>query len=387
MAYYDDWPVLGSEDVNPRQQRLFEQYEDYLLHYIKQLYDARGRFWNRDYSGLDAYEHSVEPNRQHFLDSLGGWPWDRQDLHLRVEPLATNSDFRIERVYYRVFDGVESDALLLTPLGRGPHPGIVLQIGIYGVPETACGFTETEHAGIDSSYHRIGGRLAMHGYTVLATRMVTGFEPDKLAGRFAPKLQELKSAQPHARMYLNRLCRTIGMDLFGLEMFALSRGVDLLESLPQVDSDRIGFYGKSQGGQSGLWLGALDRRLQAVVSTAWFNERYQKQVIPSEHYRPFALTVEEDKTYPHLHEFADSDIASLICPRAFMVEEGKHDGAVYWKLAEQAFAEVKAIYERLGVGEKCDIHVHEGGHEVEPEEETARMHSVQFLDRWLKGGA
>ena len=80
MAYYDDWPVLGSEDVNPRQQRLFEQYEDYLLHYIKQLYDARGRFWNRDYSGLDAYEHSVEPNRQHFLDSLGGWPWDRQDL-------------------------------------------------------------------------------------------------------------------------------------------------------------------------------------------------------------------------------------------------------------------------------------------------------------------
>ena len=48
----------------------------------------------------------------------------------------------------------------------------------------------------------------------------------------------------------------------------------------------------------------------------------KKQVIPSEHYRPFALTVEEDKTYPHLHEFADSDIASLICPRAFMVEEG-----------------------------------------------------------------
>ena len=158
MAYYDDWPVLGSEDVNPRQQRLFEQYEEYLLRYIKERYETRGRFWNRDYSGLDAYEHSVEPNRQHFLDSLGGWPWDRQDLHLRFEPLATNLDFRVERVYYRVFDGVESDALLLTPLGRGPHPGIVLQIGIYGVPETACGFTETEHAGIDSSYHRIGGR-------------------------------------------------------------------------------------------------------------------------------------------------------------------------------------------------------------------------------------
>lgn len=384
MAYYDDWPVLGIEDVNPRQQRLFEQYEDYLLRYIKERYDSRGRYWNRDFAGLDAYEASVEPNRQHFLDSLGGWPWDRQALHMRIEPLETTLDFRSERVYYRVFDNVESDAILLTPHGKGPFPGLVLQIGIYGVPETACGFTADEHAGKDSTYHRIGGRLARHGYTVLATRMVTGFEPETLAGRFAPKLQELKSAQPHARMYLNRLCRTIGMDLFGVEMFALSRGVDLLESLPQVASDRIGFYGKSQGGQSGLWLGALDTRLQAVVSTAWFNERFQKQVIPSEIYRAFAFTAEEDKMYAHLHEFADSDIASLICPRAFMVEEGKHDGAVYWKLAEQAFAEVKAIYERLGIGEKCDIHVHEGGHEIEPGEDTAQLHSVQFLDRWLK---
>ena len=264
MAYYDDWPVLGSEDVNPRQQRLFEQYDDYLLHYIKQLYDARERYWNRDYSGLDAYVHSVEPNRQHFLDSLGGWPWERHDMHLRIEPLATTEDFRIERVYYRVFEGVDSDALLLTPHGKGPFPGLVLQIGIYGVPETACGFTPDEHAGKDSSYHRIGGRLAMHGYTVLATRMVTGFEPDKLAGRFAPKLQELKSGQPHARMYLNRLCRTIGMDLFGVEMFALSRGVDLLESLPQVANNRDRLLRKV----SGRSVRALARRARYAPASS-----------------------------------------------------------------------------------------------------------------------
>ena len=39
MAYYDDWPVLGPAEVNPRQQRLFEQYEEYLLRYIKERYD------------------------------------------------------------------------------------------------------------------------------------------------------------------------------------------------------------------------------------------------------------------------------------------------------------------------------------------------------------
>ena len=27
------------------------------------------------------------------------------------------------------------------------------------------------------------------------------------------------------------------------------------------------------------------------------------------------------------------------------------------------------------------IHVHEGGHEIEPGEDTAKLHSVQFLDQ------
>ena len=96
MAYYDDWPVLGAEEVNPRQQWL-EQYEEYLLR-VKQCYERRGRFWNRDYSGLDTYVHSV-PNRQHFLDSRG-WPWDRR---LRPTRRAAGRTFAST---YRVFDGV-----------------------------------------------------------------------------------------------------------------------------------------------------------------------------------------------------------------------------------------------------------------------------------------
>jgi len=379
----DQWPIFTPADVYPRQKALYEQYETYYLRLIRDMYERRGRFWNRDYASPAAYEKSVEPNRQHFLNLIGGWHWDRQDLHLRTEHLATVQDFRVERVTYRLFDSLDSDALLLTPHGEGPFPALLLQIGINGVPETACGFTEAEVAGTDSTYHKIGARLAAHGYVVLATRMVTGFHPERLSDSFVPELEG--TGQPRARMYLNRLCRTIGHELFGTEMFALSRGIDLLAQLPQVNADRLGMYGKSQGGQAALWLGALDKRLQAVVCTSWFNERYQKQLIPSEHYTCFARTVEEDKIYPHLHEFADSDIASLICPRAFCVEQGQQDRAVYWKLAEQAFAEVKAIYERLGIGGKCSLVIHAGGHEIEPETDIHKVRTVQFLDRWLKG--
>jgi len=70
----------------------------------------------------------------------------------------------------------------------------------------------------------------------------------------------------------------------------IERLIDLLEGLPQVRSDRIGMYGLSHGGLSSVFLGALDKRLQAVVSSMYFNERYHKQVVRSEHYGCLTLT-------------------------------------------------------------------------------------------------
>lgn len=397
--------LLTAEDIYPRQKALFDQYEAYYMRTIKEQYDCRGRFWNRDFSSPEAYEKSVEPNRQHFLQLVGGWHWERQDLQLRKGLIAEFSAYTIERVTYRLFDVIETDALLLTPKGEGPFPAILLQIGVNGVPETACGFTEEERGG-KGSYHRLGARLAAHGYVVLATRMVTGFAPGKFRDEdhraphlMTPRQAELReyilknysreaakeyAPQTRARIYLDRLCRTIRQTLLGTEMFALSRGIDLLESLPQVAPGRLGMYGKSQGGLSAVFLGALEKRLQVSVASAYFNERYHKQVVRSEHYGRFVDTSSEDKIFPYLYEFSDSDVASLICPRCFFVEAGKQDDSVYWKLAQAAFKEVKAIYERLGVADKCDMRIHEGGHEIEPEEDITRVRAVAFLDRWLK---
>jgi len=136
---------------------------------------------------------------------------------------------------------------------------------------------------------------------------------------------------------------------------------------------------------SALWLPALEKRIIATVASASFNERYTKQVEALPQQRPFVLTSSEDKIFAHMDEFADSDKASLVCPRAFCVESGRDDGAVWWKTCEQAFNEVKAIYEKLGIGERCVLVQHEGGHELERVEDIAEARCVKFLDRWLKG--
>lgn len=45
----------------------------------------------------------------------------------------------------------------------------------------------------------------------------------------------------------------------------LRRAVDLLQSLPQVDDDRIGFVGYSAGARSGAILAGVERRIRAFV--------------------------------------------------------------------------------------------------------------------------
>lgn len=397
--------TFSAEEVYPRQKALFEQYAAFCLREARQAHDRREQLWGRDFSSPDAYERSVEPNRRDFLAAIGGWPWERGDLGIRREKLAAFPAFTVERVHYHPFAEVATDALLLIPRGAGPFPALLTPAGVNGVPETVCGFTDIARAPTNC-YHRIGSRLAAHGYLVLAPRMVTGFAPgvvrdqdhraptlmtplqlevrSMLLERYGKDVAKDFSGGTRARGYLDRVCRTIGRTLMGAEMFALSRALDLIEGLPEAAKGRIGMYGISQGGMSTLWLAALDRRIAAAVCGVYFNERFAKQLVRAGENYPFVLGCEEEHMYPLLAEFADSDMASLICPRAFAVEAGRGDDACCREQVEPAFAEAKAFYEKLGLGDRCEIIMHDGVHEIEPLEDVARIRAVRFLDRWLK---
>lgn len=393
--------IFTNDEVYHHQKKLFKDFERYLISKIKSNYDQRDKLWQRDYSSKIAYEKSVEINRKHFLDSLGGWEWDRKPLDSKIELIKDFEKYTLNRVTYTLFEDVKSDALLLIPKSKKPHPALLVQVGVNGAPETICGFTKGSRAG---AYHAIGSRLAEHGYVVIAPRMITGFAPGSTKENGVPHfLDETQkkiihdlftnygnstaksfAPQSHAIVYMNRLCRMMGKDLKGLEMFCLSRAIDLLETLNYVIKDKIGMYGLSQGGQSALWLPALEKRIQVSVSSCFFNERFTKQVLLTPATTPFLHTAEGDKIYPHLNEFADSDIASLICPRAFFVEAGRRDSAVDWEMSKKAFAEIQAIYSKLGIPEKCGWGFHEGVHEVENLENVTDMQFVKFLDKELK---
>ena len=81
------------------------------------------------------------------------------------------------------------------------------------------------------------------------------------------------------RNRLHNKALLVGRTLMGLEIWREMRAVDLLETLPEVDSERIGFYGLSQGGKMALWFPPLEPRIRATIISAFYNERTKKQLV------------------------------------------------------------------------------------------------------------
>ena len=373
-------PVFTPEELDPRRERLYRQWESYLREEATRTYERRAAQWHWDFSSVAAYERSVARMRRRWKALMGGWPAHRPRLEPRTELLAaedeTDGRYRLERVWLNVLPGVEMNALLLTPPRRDslPRAAVLVQHGLSGTPEGAVGLVPDSHT---NPYRRIGLRLVERGYVVLAPHMVGGFGHPHGNQLYAAHLAGI--AQGRARTQLHRLALEYGRTLMGLEMFALSRAIDYMSRHPAIDRSRIGMYGLSQGGQSALWLGALDTRLAATVISGFFNERFGKQIVTSERYVSYLETEEEDRfLMGRLVAFGDAELASLICPRPVLVEHGKQDRIGWWEYVRDEFERAHSFYERLGVGERATLAIHGGGHVAEGGE------AVPFLDRWLR---
>jgi hypothetical protein len=146
-----------------------------------------------------------------------------------------------------------------------------------------------------------------------------------------------------------------------------------------VDSDRIGMYGLSQGGMSALYQPALDTRIKASVSSAYFNTRFVKLIGPGHRGTTFLDALEEDKFFSDVIRcFSDSDIASLIAPRAFAVEAGELDSSIDFEWSAKEFEPAKAHYEKLGIAERIEFIGHEFGHV------SVTRRALDFLEEVLR---
>jgi len=359
-----------ADDARQRYEEQFRQMEAYYYRQIEQLAPAaRQAAWRRDYASPEAYRRSVAGMRQRYIELLGDWPKPEERspaLNPRVESVASGSErFTAQRVWLSCVPGVDVYGILLEARdAKGRLPAVIAQHGYGGFPEATCGLAQIP----GTEYLRDFGRqLVERGYVVFAPLVM---HSELLKQQKLPVID---------RVWLDRLAMMVGQQFQAFEIFKITRVVDYLAALPNVRPDRIGIMGISQGGMTALLTAAMDERIAASVCSCYFNDRTKKMVHRSTWYTPYISTVEADKFFRgHLLAFADADVASLICPRPFCVEQGKKDRVIGWEDAQAEFERARSHWDKLNLGGCCAFVAFDGEHVVEGKG------SFEFLDRWLK---
>jgi dienelactone hydrolase len=354
---YRERGEVVSRRIRDRQSLLRREVEDYLRGVILDYEPRRAAYWQRDYASVKAFVRSVEPNRRRWQEAVGVFEDDGTALEPALEPWYEGERFAAWWVTVGLLGGprgLRGRGILALPKGRrGPAPLVIAQHGIGSSPERVFGLDDPSDI-----YKGYGRRLAQEGFAVIAPMNVT-------------------EAAPRAR--LERLCKLLGKTLWGLEIYRTRRLLDYLEGRPEVDVGRTAMYGISLGGAYTMFTTPVEPRITAAVVCAWFNHRRNKMAVDDPRYSCFLSVQEEHIWIPGwLREFTDSDLVSLICPRPLLVEQGKADGIAWWPMLLDEYEAAAEHYRRLGLADRIEIDLHEGGHEIRLEK------SLAFLKKWLE---
>lgn len=162
------------------------------------------------------------------------------------------------------------------------------------------------------------------------------------------------------------------------------RCVDLLQSLPQVDPEKIATIGHSLGGHNAIFLGVFDTRVKVIVSSCgWtpFHDYYGGDLKgwASDRYLPAIR--DRFELDPDRVPFDFYELTAALAPAAFFSNSPLRDSNFDWRGIEKAAPRIRRIYELYDVPEKLRITYPDSEHDFPTPE---REESYDFIEHWLK---
>jgi pimeloyl-ACP methyl ester carboxylesterase len=159
--------------------------------------------------------------------------------------------------------------------------------------------------------------------------------------------------------------------------------VDLLQSLPDVDSSRIGCIGHSLGGHNSLFLAVFDKRIKAVVTSCGFTsfyKYYSGDLTGWSHrgYMPRIASVYGKD--PSKMPFDFTEILGAISPRALFINAPLKDSNFEISGVYDCVKAAKSVYGLLNADDKILMINPDAPHDFPP---VARTEAYRFLDREL----
>lgn len=314
-----------------------------------------------------------------YRQMLGRFP-ERTPLNPRLVSTIERQHYTIEKLLYESQPGLLVTALAYVPRSRmWPVPGVL-------VP---CGHTENGKAG--ETYQRACAGLAGKGYFVLTYDPLgqgerklywnaeQGADPrscrdDVGAGNGAAVAGRSDiGGCTTEHSYVGNQCFLLGISVAQYMIWDSIRGIDYLQSRPEVDPERIAIAGNSGGGTNTAYTAPLDERIKVAVPCCYITTFTWRR-------RSWTTGDAEQDLVGQLAAGLDhADLLRLVAPRPLLVGSAALD---YFPLegARESVAIARELYATLGAGERIAHAVAEAPHGYSIE---LRRATYRWLNRWF----
>lgn len=351
--------ILQSIDETAQHERQQRQLAE-MLNDTQQLI-AESHFVRQEFmkgletTSLEQHEAKVEKCREIFRhDVIGHFDQELLPFNAKSRKTWDEPEWTGYEVMLDVFPDVFAYGVLLLPKDMEPddlRPVVVCQHGLEGRPTDLFGM---QHR----AYKDFASELCKRGYIVFCPQ-----NPYIFKDRFRT---------------LQRKSNAIGKTLFSTIVPQHQQILNWLKTQPNVDPERIAFYGLSYGGKSAMRIPALVTDYCLSICSGDFNEWVLKNA-STRHKFSYVWTGEyEIWEFDLGSTFNYAEMAALICPRPFMVERGHFDGVGDDEWVAFEYAKVRNRYQaKLGIGDRTEIEWFVGPHAING------VGTFQFLDRHL----
>ena len=361
----------GAFDPAPRQLWLVQEMEDHTQMLVRQADKVRDRFflysvipeladsqWStarrHPVRAPEKFIEGVKPFRRRFWEEgMGRFEEALLPFNARTRRVAETAQWTAYDVVLDVFQDLFAWGILVVPKDLKPgerRPVVVCQHGRNGLPR------DTLDAG-STAYNNFAGTLAERGFIT-----------------FAP--HNLYRGEDRYR-WLSRKANTLKATLFSFIIAQHDQILRWLETQPNVDGDRIAFYGLSYGGETAVRVPAILEKYCLSICSGDFNQ-WTRKVAATDQPFSFMRTIEWEMPYWNLgHTFDYAEMTYLMVPRPFMVERGHLDRVGLDSWVAHEYAKTRWLYAQLGLADRTEIEFFQGDHSINGEA------TFEFLSKHL----
>jgi dienelactone hydrolase len=287
----------------------------------------------------------------------------RTPLKARTVRILQRDGYEIEHVIFESRPRVFVTANLYLPAGVArPVPAVTW----------LCGHSLNGKA--YKNYQNGAVQLARKGLAVLIADPAGQGERDEYVDISTGRRTVDRACRMHA--VAGEPTYLLGSNFGSYRLWDAMRGIDYLQSRPEINPKRIGACGGSGGGWESIWLTALDQRVYALASNVYMTTWHRRiesragDAEPDPEQDPFGICVSGV-------EAADLIIACFPRPVALgttLRDIFPVDGTI------ECYNEARALYQRAGMVDRVSIAIGDDEHNLTPE---IRHQNYRWMRRWL----